>query len=807
MAQRTPYAAHLTAHIVSTKAGDCLQVFRLRGAPFESADDVEINGWHERLNALLRNISAPEIALWAHVIRDRADLVWPVSRVGGFAQRLDERYRQRLRAERLYTSDLYLTVLYRPLGGLAVAPMAGLFSKARRTGQHRGMSEALEACERLRALLMSGLDRYAPELLGLYSRGAWLHSEVLEFLSRLVNAEHQPRSLARGPLDEQLGVSRVLCGSETIEYRTATRSRLGAMLGLKDYPTPTVPGMLNPLLSAPTGLVISQSFVCLTKATAQGLLQRQAHRLRNAGDYAASQAQALSTALDELSSNEYVMGDHHFSVQVLTDLSESGSADVEGATALNERLATVRSLLTDVGITTAREDLALEASYWAQLPGNFALRPRKAPITSRNFAALAPWHGYPGGRAEGNHWGAASTVLLTRARSPYYFSLHSSDGRAASGGSREDTGHAFFCGPTGSGKTVFVGFLLAALSTRNVTQVVFDKDRGLEVLVRALGGSYRRLSNGEPTGFNPLQLHPSPHHLEFLRIWLRQLLQGGEANASVLSPRDEADLDQALRGTLALEVGERRLSRLLEFLDTTDEDGPYARLSPWCASQSGERAWAFDNATDTLAEGVGQTALMGFDVTDFLDHALLRAPITLYLFHLVRSALDGRRFACWLDEFGRLLSDSAFRRFAQEGPNTWRKLNAVMCLSTQSPRDVLSSPISRAIVEQTPTKVFFPNPEASAEDYIEGFNLSEREFELLRHQLLPGSRQFLVKQGGVSVVCELDLQGFAAELAVISGRAATVRKVDELISQCGSGVDQWLPQFLRAFELPASEAS
>ena len=49
-------------------------------------------------------------------------------------------------------------------------------------------------------------------------------------------------------------------------------------------------------------------------------------------------------------------------------------------------------------MTVAREDLALEAAFWAQLPGNFPMRPRKAPITSRNFAAMAPFHNYPTGR-------------------------------------------------------------------------------------------------------------------------------------------------------------------------------------------------------------------------------------------------------------------------------------------------------------------------------------------------------------------------------------------------------------------------
>ncbi|MEJ1961044.1 MAG: hypothetical protein WDO56_05635 [Gammaproteobacteria bacterium] len=51
---------------------------------------------------------------------------------------------------------------------------------------------------------------------------------------------------------------------------------------------------------------------------------------------------------------------------------------------------------------------------------------------------------------------------------------------------------------------MFIGFLVAMLARRGVTQVLFDKDRGLEILVRALGGEYQPLKSGEPTGFNPL---------------------------------------------------------------------------------------------------------------------------------------------------------------------------------------------------------------------------------------------------------------------------------------------------------------
>jgi type IV secretion system protein VirB4 len=393
----------------------------------------------------------------------------------------------------------------------------------------------------------------------------------------------------------------------------------------------------------------------------------------------------------------------------------------------------------------------------------------------------------------GNHWGEALALLCTSARSPYYFSLHASDPGDPDGGSRKDTGHTFICGPTGSGKTVFIGFLVSALQRHGATQVIFDKDHGLEILVRALGGEYFELRHGTPTGFNPLQLPQDAVHLEFQKSWLRMLVRPPGSRPP--SARESADLDHALRGTLALEVGARRLSRLLEFLDPTDPEGMHARLARWCESAQGDYAWAFDNRVDSVATSLGGYRLIGFDVTEFLEHPLTRAPLTFYMFHLVRRLLDGRRLVCWMDEFWRLLDDPAFESFAKEGPKTWRKLNGVMCLATQSASDVLQSSISRTIIEQTPTKVFFPNVDASAEEYTQGFGLSEREFKLIREQLEPGSRTFLVKQGHHSVVCRLDLKGCEAELAVISGRARHVERMRRMIAAHGPEPLHWLPAF------------
>jgi type IV secretion system protein VirB4 len=793
-AARIPYRAHVGPQVVRSALGDYVQVFQLQGASFETADDAQLNAWHERLNVLWRSVAAPDVALWTHVIRRHTGVVAPAAAASQsvtdtFGDSLMRRYRAGLGGDRLMANDLYLAVVHRPMSGIGGGVLAELLRR-RGPSAAEEVTAALEACDKLARTVQSALERYEPRALGVYKAGGRVYSGLLEFFALLINGEWQPVPLPRAALHDVLATTRVGFGTEVIEYRLPTRTRLGAMLGIKEYATPVVVGLYNRLLSAPFPYVLTQSFAFLTKAAAQGLLIRQINRMANAGDFAISQAAQLRSALDSLTAGEFVMGDHHFSLQVMAE----PAIGMHRLERLEEHLALARSLLTDTGMIVAREDLALEAAFWAQLPGNFPMRPRKAPITSRNFAAMSGLHNYPVGRAAGNHWGDALTVFVTSAGSPYHFSLHASDPTEPNGGARRDTGHTFICGPTGSGKTVFIGFLIAALAASGTTQIVFDKDRGLEILVRAMDGEYLPLTSGVPTGCNPLQLPINPQNVEFLKNWLALLARRG--SGAGLTVREQADLDQALAGTLALETGARRLSRLIEFLDPTDPEGVHARLAHWCGSTRGDYAWVFDNATDSIVPRLGTRSLIGFDVTQFLDHAGIRNPLTFYLFHLIRSLLDGRRMVCWLDEFWRLLADPAFESFAKDGPKTWRKLNAVMCVATQSASDVLDSPISRTIVEQTPTKIFFPNPDASFAEYGDGLGLSEREFRLIKERLTPGSRSFLVKQGHQSIVCRLELTGFESELRVISGRAAEVERMRALMARYGAQSRHWLPFFL-----------
>jgi type IV secretion system protein VirB4 len=77
---------------------------------------------------------------------------------------------------------------------------------------------------------------------------------------------------------------------------------------------------------------------------------------------------------------------------------------------------------------------------------------------------------------------------------------------------------------------------------------------------------------------------------------------------------------------------------------------------------------------------------------------------------------------------------------------------------------------------------------------VDGFKLTEREYELVARELSPESRRFIVKQGHNSLVAELNLTGFDDELAILSGRTANVELADAIRAEGGSS-ETWLSLF------------
>lgn len=770
---RLPYAAQIDDHTLLLRDGRLMQVLKMEGLLFETADTEELNYRKALRDVAFKNLGSSQFALYQHILRRRVNPAREDVFPDAFSTALDEAWSERLNRKSLFQNDIYLSIIRRPRpGGVGFAErLAGalLGGRAETRGQ---LSEERRSLDAARAALTAALGAYGVRLLGVHDLHGAACSEPLGFLSAIYNGFSGPRRLPQGDLSEAIAARRLFFGRESVELGAAAGEprSFAAFLSIKEYPGHSSPGMLDDLLRRPIELTLSQSFAFVDRQAALSRVNLALRRMRAADDEAVSLRDQLADARDDLAAGRAAFGEHHLTVAV-----RSGETHLlEGA------LAEVQAAMADLGIVAVREDTGLEAAFWAQFPGNMQFITRRALVSSQNFAGFASCHNFPVGRAEGVQWGRAVSVLETTSAGPYYFNFH-----------QGDLGNFTIIGPSGSGKTVVLNFLLAQARRFDPRIVFFDKDRGAELFVRAIGGRYDVLRPGEPSGLNPLALPDTAANRRFVLDWLTTLLSPG---GGLLAPQDLARLEDAVDANFNAPVQLRRLGAFAALLRGGERPVPddiYARLRPWWGD--GERAWLFDNPRDLTDPS---KMVVGFDMTRILDDPTARTPAMMYLFHRVEERLDGSPAIIVIDEGWKALDDSVFVERLKDWEKTIRKRNGIVGFVTQSAEDALKSKIASAVVEQSATQIFMANPKAQARDYAEGFGLTAYELELVR--TLPDTAHcFLIKHGRESVVARLNLTGDDDLLTILSGRERTVRLLDEIRGSTGDDPQVWMPELLR----------
>lgn len=766
--ERLPYAGHVDDRTLQTRDGLLIQTLHLAGFPFETASDEELNYRKAIRETVLRGAASSRLAIYHHVVRRRVTPSFPPGPEEPFCAALDARWREQLAGRRLYVNDIFVSLVLRPTQG-----SAGFIERLMKGPRARDadIGRDLRELHATREAFTAALSPYGVRTLGLYAAsGGAQRSEPAEFLSLLLNGELKPVLAPTGDLSQAIGTRRLSFGLDAMEFGGGPDGpSFGAIVSLKDYPSRTAPGILDGVLRLPMEMVLTESFAFVDRQAALDRMGLALRRLKAAEDDAFSLRGELAQARDDVGAGRAAYGEHHLTILAKADSLEE----------LDQGIADIQGSLSEMGAIAVREDVNLEPAFWAQFPANFKYIARKALISAGNFAGLASFHNHPTGQAEGNHWGPAIAVLETTSFGPYHFNFH-----------HGDLGNFTVIGPSGSGKTVLLTFLLAQAERLKPRIAYFDKDRGAEPFIRAIGGRYDVISPGEPTGFNPLALPDTPGNRAFLSEWVAQLLT---SEGEVLDAEDRVMIADAIDANFAQPTNHRRLRYLRELFRGArrPQAGDLAaRLSAWC--EGGDHAWLFDNEADLLDI---ETRILGFDMTKVLDAPTIRIPTMMYLFHRLEQRLDGSPAMFIVDEGWKVLDDPVFVRRIKDWEKTIRKRNGVVGFCTQSASDALDSRIASAIIEQAATQIFFPNSRAKASDYVDGFGLTEHEFELVR-SLPDTSRCFLIKRSDHSVVARLDLTGLGGELAVLAGTERAVRRLDALRQQVGDEPAAWLPSFM-----------
>ncbi|MEM1195711.1 MAG: VirB4 family type IV secretion/conjugal transfer ATPase [Pseudomonadota bacterium] len=770
---RLPYARLLDDSTVLLRDGSVMSAIQVPGLLFETEDSDALNAHAATREVMLRSTLDARFVLYHHVIRRRVEVELEAEFPDPLSRHIDARWKERLAGGSLFINDQFVTLIRRPARG-----KTGLPERLSKFFSRQGREELQADPKDIRSLkaavtgLTASLSAYGAQTLSDYDAPgskARTNSEMLELLSALYNGEMRPvrRPLPETDIGHMLPYRRASFGLDAMELKGSGDPDFAAILGLKDYPEATSPGLLDGLLRLPYEMVVTESYAPNERTTARERIDLALRRSRSVDEEAAAERADMMAARDALGNGAVGFGDHH-----LTVLVRERTLD-----ALDDATAACAAALADTGAIAVREDTNLEPAFWAQFPGNEDYIVRRALISSANMAGFGSFHGFALGSAEDNHWGDAVTLLETTSATPFFFNFHNGD-----------LGNFSVIGPSGSGKTVVMNFLAAQAQKFSPRTILFDKDRGAEPFVRGIGGRYDRISPGEPTGFNPLSLPDTPANKAFLRDWLGVLLKAQ-------GPEEMACISAAVDAAYANDASLRRLRHFKELLAGAKrpEPGDLAdRLSAWigCANgESGEHAWLFDNEVDRLDL---DARVLGFDMTQLLESPRLRTPAMMYLFHRIDERLDGKPTMILIDEGWKALDDDVFAARIRDWLKTLRKRNALVGFATQSARDALESRISTALVEQTATMIFMPNSRARPEDYCDGFGLTDHELALIR--ALPAhSRCFLVRQPDASVVVRLDLSGAPEALTILSGREASVRRLDLLREAVGDDPSAWYP--------------
>jgi len=772
-----PYVGHIGPGTALLEGGGVMAMIESPGFPFELQDTSVRNTRRRQLNTLFRAIADDNVTLGIHFVRHaRRDRPHRDIPRRGFARRFFEAYERNCLCQ-LWHNRWFISLIVSPRmqtagelrSRLAELPLIG--PRLRRTKQ--ASESAISQLEDATFIVLAYLRQAGARRLGLYERRAFRFSEIGEALQLILTAEYEPVPVTSGRLGSAIYANRVICGRRGIEIQPPGAPYYGRVFGFRDYPEKTITSQLSALLSAPYTCVLSQSFRFLSRSQAQSALHFKKIRMENAMDAAVSQIEELAAAQDEVARGDSVRGEHQISFTVFAP----------DGPALEAASADAKKRLTQAGIVPVPESRGCFAAYWSRLPGSAEwLRTRPGRISTRNLTAFGSLDGFPEGRSDGRaYWDKPIIRFRTTAGTTYDLEPHVGD-----------VGHGTLIGKTGVGKTLFMALLAVALALVVGDGCVFllDKDRGNEIAVRAMGGRYLPLRAGEDSGLAPLRaLCDTAADRAFLAEWIEGLirLDGGPG----LLPDEQKRLARGVARVMALAPSLRSLAAIRQFLGVTDARGAGARMERWC--QGGALGWVFDGEQDDLRL---DATMVGVDMTRLLEHEACPA-VGAYLLHRIRALLDGRRVVVMADEARFYLRDAFFAAMFEDFALTLRKQEGALFLAAQQPEHLLQSPAGPSLIAQCQTRFLFPQQSVDREAYLSGLGCTDAELKAVVEEMpaLP-VRTVLLKREASSVILQIELTGMEDEIAVLSGRAATVRLLDQVRAEHGDDPENWLPIFL-----------
>jgi len=743
LAAHLPFVSLLNDETMMLRDGDLMTSFAVDGLAAQTMNETDIDTLAQSVSNLIAQ-QYGDVGFYVHRISSKVKPeINPIADTETFAGAIDARWQEHLRSAELRHRTTVFTLTLRP------SRISGLFDRMRGAGKKGNAERIARRTQRLNDIASSFIEiaRPARPRRLTVSSGEWLG-----LFRAVLTGDFAPLKPSRGyvPLNDLVATTPIHFQNDafTLFGTHSQTTKTGTILTLKDYPAETYAGILD-LLDLGIDMCVTNSFTPQDPVSAQEDIRRVIRQMSVADDAAVSLQLQLNGALDDVASGRVAFGKHHCTVALYA----------ENDRQLDENISIVDRILTGSGASVLRENFSARPAYFAQVPGNYSYRTRASSISSLNFAHLSALHGSARGLPKDKtYWGEAITILPTGNGEPYRFNFH----LAGSPDSEPVVGHSLVLGRTGSGKTLGTAFLLSQALRLSARLIVFDKDHGFEMAIRALGGSYNIVQVGTNTGFNPFSSEADERGSAWLADWLESLLKPKDGE---LTPVQIEALGRACAANRSAEENLQTLSHFRsQFRSTNDGGDLHQRLGRW--DKTGQFGWLFNGeGKDSLTF---ENDITAFDVSEIFDNPQTRTAWLSYVFRRIeRTVEDKRPTLIVLDEAWKLLDDDYFRTRLKDWMLTMRKKNVAVVLLTQQASHITESAAGSAILSGIATLLIYPSNKSTREE-LEPLRLTDNELDFAISSNV-GHRLALVRSGDTSSIVDMNLGPLGPLMSVLGG--------------------------------------
>lgn len=745
------YAALVDSGVVQCKDGSLLAGFTFRGEDAAASSSADKNFVTTHVARYLARLDS-NWAIWVDAARvpapdyptpDRSHFREPITAL------IDAERRAAVEAEGAHYESQYVLILqylpplqrdskvtawvYNEMGADVVAPADRALAEFHRrlSDIEDGLGHPLNM-RRLGAVTAAAQD------------GAdYLSDELVNYLHFCLTGETLDLRVPDCPmyLDAWLGIPE-LWVSETPHVGGA----YVATIMVEGFPGHTSPGILTVLDELPMTYRWSTRFIFLEERQAVAALNR--YRLKWQQKVRGFWSQVFKTqkttintdALSMVQEAEAAMSEAQsglVSYGYMTPLVVLRHADLG---VVQEQARAVKREIERKGFSARVEGLNGMEAFLGSLPGHTTPNIRRPLVHTLNLADMLPLNGiWSGERAcPCAFYPPASPPVLqavTTGATPFRLNLHVSD-----------VGHTLIFGPTGSGKSTLLAVLLAQVQryegkrdgrgvARPARVTAFDKGGSLYALTKAAGGLHFDIgADDTQIVLAPLSQLDDAADLLWAEEWLATCFELQTSLAP--TPVQRGAITRALNLLSQAPPSGRSMT---DFNATVQDREVRTALQAYTLQGS------LGRLLDGQEDGIRDSAFTVFETDELMKLGdKFALPVLLYLFRRFERSLKegGEPAFLALDEAWTMLGHPVFREKIREWLKELRKRNCAVILATQSLSDAAKSGIFDTLVEQCPTKLLLPNPEADAKgtdllpgpvDYYRMFGLNDAEIALLKN--------------------------------------------------------------------------